>query len=116
MLRRKDGLIINVVSIAGKRASPLGGVVLRRVEIRHERAGHRSRRGGKGQRHPRVQHLSRRGGHAHPRSAAATRNRRAPRRILRPEDVASAVVFVASLPPHVSIPELVIKPTWQMYV
>jgi len=26
MLRRKDGLIVNVVSIAGKRASPLGGV------------------------------------------------------------------------------------------
>jgi NADP-dependent 3-hydroxy acid dehydrogenase YdfG len=37
------------------------------------------------------------------------------RRILRPEDVASAVLFVASLPPHVSIPELVIKPTWQSY-
>src|SRR2546423_972223 len=26
MLRRKDGVIVNVVSIAGKRASPLGGV------------------------------------------------------------------------------------------
>jgi len=38
------------------------------------------------------------------------------RRILRPEDVASAVLYVAALPPHVSIPELVIKPTWQVYV
>jgi NADP-dependent 3-hydroxy acid dehydrogenase YdfG len=37
-------------------------------------------------------------------------------RILKAEDVASAVLFVASLPPHVSIPELVIKPTWQAYV
>ena len=35
--------------------------------------------------------------------------------ILKPEDVAEAVLFVASLPPRVSIPELVIKPTTQMY-
>ena len=32
-------------------------------------------------------------------------------RMLQPEDVASAVLFVATLPPHVSVPELVIKPT-----
>ena len=35
--------------------------------------------------------------------------------ILKPEDVAEAVLFVASLPPRVSVPELVIKPTAQMY-
>jgi NADP-dependent 3-hydroxy acid dehydrogenase YdfG len=35
--------------------------------------------------------------------------------ILKPEDVAEAVLFVASLPARVSIPELVIKPTAQMY-
>ena len=48
------------------------------------------------------------------RPEAVTPEHRA--RILRPEDVAAAVLFVASLPPHVSIPELVIKPTSQMYV
>jgi NADP-dependent 3-hydroxy acid dehydrogenase YdfG len=37
-------------------------------------------------------------------------------RILRPEDVAAAVLFVATLPPHVSVPELVIKPTTQVYL
>jgi NADP-dependent 3-hydroxy acid dehydrogenase YdfG len=37
-------------------------------------------------------------------------------KILQPEDVAAAVLFVASLPPHVSVPELVIKPTSQVYV
>jgi len=37
-------------------------------------------------------------------------------RILQPEDVAAAVLFVATLPPHVSVPELVIKPTSQLYV
>ena len=36
--------------------------------------------------------------------------------ILQPEDVAQAVVFVATLPPRVSVPELVIKPTAQQYI
>src|SRR5262249_40555203 len=36
-------------------------------------------------------------------------------KILKPEDVAAAVLFVATLPPHVSVPELVIKPTSQVY-
>jgi 2-methylcitrate dehydratase PrpD len=35
--------------------------------------------------------------------------------ILKPEDVAEAVLFVTCLPARVSIPELVIKPTAQMY-
>ena len=37
-------------------------------------------------------------------------------RILKPEDVAGAVLYVAAQPPHVSIPELIIKPTSQAYV
>jgi NADP-dependent 3-hydroxy acid dehydrogenase YdfG len=37
-------------------------------------------------------------------------------KILKPEDVADAVRFVAMLPAHVSVPELVIKPTWQTYI
>jgi NADP-dependent 3-hydroxy acid dehydrogenase YdfG len=37
-------------------------------------------------------------------------------RILQPEDVAQAVLFVAKLPPRVSVPELVIKPTSQLYI
>ena len=37
-------------------------------------------------------------------------------KILQPRDVAEAVRFVALLPKHVSVPELVIKPTAQMYV
>ena len=35
--------------------------------------------------------------------------------ILKPEDVASAVLFVATLPKHVSVPELIIKPTVHAY-
>ena len=37
-------------------------------------------------------------------------------KILKPEDVAASVLFVAVQPPHVSIPELVIKPTVQLYI
>jgi NADP-dependent 3-hydroxy acid dehydrogenase YdfG len=35
--------------------------------------------------------------------------------ILKPEDVAAAVMFVVMQPPRVCIPELVIKPTGQRY-
>jgi NADP-dependent 3-hydroxy acid dehydrogenase YdfG len=35
--------------------------------------------------------------------------------ILKPEDVAEAILFVTGLPPRVSVPELVIKPTAQLY-
>jgi NADP-dependent 3-hydroxy acid dehydrogenase YdfG len=38
------------------------------------------------------------------------------RQILQPEDVAAAVLFVVTLPAHVSVPELVIKPASQVYV
>jgi NADP-dependent 3-hydroxy acid dehydrogenase YdfG len=35
--------------------------------------------------------------------------------ILQPEDVAAAVVFIASLPPRAHVPELLIKPTTQLF-
>jgi NADP-dependent 3-hydroxy acid dehydrogenase YdfG len=37
-------------------------------------------------------------------------------KILQPQDVAAAALFVATLPPRVSVPELVIKPTAQAYL
>ena len=36
--------------------------------------------------------------------------------MMKPEDVANAVLFVATLPPHVSVPELIIRPTTQAYI
>ena len=36
-------------------------------------------------------------------------------KILKPEDVAEAIYYVATLPPHVTVPELIIKPTSQTY-
>ena len=36
--------------------------------------------------------------------------------VLQPEDVAAAVLFVATLPPRVSIPEIVMTPSIYAYV
>ena len=36
--------------------------------------------------------------------------------ILQPEDVAAAIVFIATLPPRVAIPELVITPAAAVYL
>ena len=35
-------------------------------------------------------------------------------KILKPEDVGAAVLMIANLPPRAHIPELTIKPTWQV--
>lgn len=115
MLARKDGVIVNVVSVAGKRANPLGGaayvaakfgmgglgVVLANEE---KDSGVRVSNVYPGEIDtPILEH----------RPKPVTDEQRAV--ILKPEDVADAVLFVAALPPRVSVPELVIKPTAQLY-
>ncbi len=116
MLARKDGLIINIVSVAGKRASPLGGAAYAASKFgqaalglclaaEEKDAGIRVCNIYPGEVDtPILVH----------RPQPISEEHRA--KILRPEDVAEAVRFVALLPPHVSVPELVIKPTAQMYV
>jgi NADP-dependent 3-hydroxy acid dehydrogenase YdfG len=115
MLERKDGVIVNVVSVAGKRANPLGGAAyvaakfgmgaLGLVLSNEEKdSGVRVSNIYPGEIDtPILEH----------RPSPVTDAQRAV--ILKPEDVAEAVLFVASLPPRVSVPELVIKPTVQMY-
>jgi NADP-dependent 3-hydroxy acid dehydrogenase YdfG len=115
MFERKDGVVVNVVSVAGKRANPLGGaayvaakfgmgglgVVLSNEE---KDSGVRVSNVYPGEIDTPILN-------ARPRPV--TEEQRAV--ILKPEDVADAVLFVAALPPRVSVPELVIKPTAQMY-
>ncbi|HET6573968.1 MAG TPA: SDR family oxidoreductase [Fimbriiglobus sp.] len=115
MLERKDGVIVNVVSVAGKRANPLGGAAyvaakfgmgaLGLVLSNEEKdSGVRVSNIYPGEIDtPILEH----------RPSPVTDAQRA--LILKPEDVAEAVLFVASLPPRVSVPELVIKPTVQPY-
>lgn len=115
MFARKDGMIINVVSIAGKRANPLGGAAYIASKFGMGGLGmclsNEERESG-----VRVSNI-------YPgeidtpilvqRPKPVSEEQRAV--ILKPEDVASTVLFVATLPRHVSIPELIIKPTVHPY-
>lgn len=115
MAERKDGIIINVVSVAGKRANPLGGGAyvagkfgmgaLGLVMSNEEKdSGVRVSNIYPGEIDTPILAA---------RPTPVSEEHRAT--ILKPEDVASAILYVAGLPARVSIPELVIKPTTQMY-
>lgn len=115
MLQRRDGVIVNVVSVAGKRANPLGGAAYVAAKFGMGALGlvlsNEEKDSG-----IRVSNI-------YPgeidtpillhRPKPVTEEQRAV--ILKPEDVAQAVLFVATLPPRVCIPELIIKPTSQLY-
>jgi len=116
MLARKDGVVVNVCSVAGKRAGPLSGAGYAAAKFGMNALGiclaAEEKDSG-----IRVSNI-------HPgevdtpileaRPTPVSAEQRAS--ILKPADVAAAVLFVATLPPHVSVPELVIKPTNQVYV
>ena len=115
MFDRKDGVIVNVVSVAGKRANPLGGAAYVAAKFGMGGLGvvlsNEEKDSG-----VRVSNVYP-GEIDTPILAARPKPVSEEQRalILKPEDVADAVLFVASLPPRVSVPELVIKPTAQMY-
>ena len=115
MIARKDGLVINVNSVSGKRAYPLAGAGYAAGKFGlHAVAGCLA--GEELESGIRVSSI-------YPgeidtpileeRPTPVTAEQRA--KILKPEDIANAILWVAGLPPHVSIPELIIKPTAQSY-
>jgi NAD(P)-dependent dehydrogenase (short-subunit alcohol dehydrogenase family) len=115
MLEQKDGVIINISSVAGKRAGPLGGAAYAASKFGLEALSHCLG--------VEVKDRGIRCSVIYPgevdtpilesRPEPVTPEHRS--RILQPEDVAEAVVFVAGLPPRVSVPELIIKPTGQAF-
>jgi NADP-dependent 3-hydroxy acid dehydrogenase YdfG len=116
MLERRDGVIINISSIAGKRASMLGGAAYSASKFgmsalglclaaEEKDSGIRVCNIYPGEVDTPILEVR-------PQPVSPEQRQR----ILQPEDVAAAVLFVATLPPRVSVPELVIKPTTQMYV
>jgi NADP-dependent 3-hydroxy acid dehydrogenase YdfG len=116
MLRRRDGLIVNISSIAGKRASPLGGAAYAASKFgmsalglclaaEEKDSGVRVSNIYPGEVDTPILEVR-------PQPVSAEQRRQ----ILQPEDVAAAVLFVATLPARVSVPELVIKPTSQLYI
>jgi NAD(P)-dependent dehydrogenase (short-subunit alcohol dehydrogenase family) len=116
MLERRDGVIININSTSGKRAGPLGGVAY--VASKFGMTGLGLCLGAE-EKDSGIRVCNIYPGEVNtpilesrPQPVGAEQRQR----ILQPEDIAAAVLYVAALPPHVSVPELVIKPTSQVYV
>ena len=116
MRQRKDGLIINISSIAGKRASALGGVVYCASKFAMTALGTAvgNELAEEGIRvtniYPGEVETPILENRPHPVSA----EHRA--RILQPEDFATISVAIAALPPRANVPEIIVKPTLQGYV
>ena len=115
MRQRKDGLIINISSIAGKRAVALGGVAYNAskfamtalgTSVGQEDApnGIRVTNVYPGEvETPILEH----------RPTPVDDDHRS--RILQPKDVADVVLAIAKLPPRAHVCEVIIKPTLQLY-
>jgi NADP-dependent 3-hydroxy acid dehydrogenase YdfG len=111
MIQRKDGLIINISSISGKRAAPLGGVAYNASKFAVAALG--TGVGNEVSPHnvrittifpgevdtPILEH----------RPTPVSDERRA--KMLLPEDFGPVVVALALLPPRAHVTELIIKPT-----
>jgi NAD(P)-dependent dehydrogenase (short-subunit alcohol dehydrogenase family) len=115
MRERGDGLIVWVSSVAAKRPGPLGGAAYAVSKagmsalglclgVEERDAGVRVSVIYPGEVDTPILEA---------RPQAVTPEQR--RQILQPEDVAAAVLFVATLPPRVSVPELVIMPARHGY-
>jgi NADP-dependent 3-hydroxy acid dehydrogenase YdfG len=116
MLERHDGLVIFISSIAGKRASPLGGTAYSASKFGMSALGLclAAEEKDSGIRVSVIYPGEVDTPILESRPSAVSSEHR--QQILQAEDVAAAVVFVATLPARVSVPELVIKPTTQLYV
>jgi NADP-dependent 3-hydroxy acid dehydrogenase YdfG len=116
MRARKDGLIVNISSISGKRAAALGGVAYNAskfaVAALSTSVGNEERENNirvscifPGEVDtPILEH----------RPQPVSSERRA--KMLLPEDVADLVVALAKLPARAHVPELIVKPTVAEYV
>lgn len=113
MTERRDGLIVLISSVAGLRASTLGGVAYSASKFAMSALGLTVAR--------EVRELGIRITNLYPgevetpllndRPVKVPPEHRA--RILQPDDVAAAVVMIAKLPPRANVSEIVIKPTIQ---
>jgi NAD(P)-dependent dehydrogenase (short-subunit alcohol dehydrogenase family) len=115
MRERRDGVIVNVSSIAGLRASELAGAAYSASKHGMVALTHSI---NEEERHYNIRACVICPGEVETpildlRPEPVSAERRA--RMLQPEDVAAAIWFVASLPPRACVPELIIKPILQIY-
>jgi len=116
MRERRDGLVVNISSVAGKRAYELGGVAYCASKfamtalgtcVNNEDAPNNIRVTNVYPGEVNTPILENRPTPVSDEHKAA---------ILQPEDVASVVLTIACLPPRANVAEVVIKPTQQQYV
>jgi NADP-dependent 3-hydroxy acid dehydrogenase YdfG len=116
MVQRQSGLIINISSISGKRASPLGGPAYAAAKFGMAALGIAL---GAEEKDNGIRVCNIYPGEV---DTPILENRPRPvteqhrQSILKPEHVAAAVLFIAKLPPQVTVPELVITPASQTYI
>lgn len=116
MRQRKDGLIVNISSVAGKRAISLGGIVYCASKFAMTALGTAVSN--------EVRDEGVRITNVYPGevNTPILDNRPTPvsqehkDSILQPEDIASVVVTICRLPSRANVPEVVIKPTTQEWV
>lgn len=115
MRQRRDGLIINVCSVAGLRTGPLGGVAYNASKFAMAALG---RSIGEEERDNGIRVTTIYPGEVETpildaRPVPVSVEHRA--RILQPDDLAASVLMVACLPPRARVPELVMIPTSQSF-
>lgn len=116
MRARRDGLVVNISSVAGKRAISLGGIVYCASKFAMTALGTAVSN--------EVRDEGVRITNVYPGevNTPILDNRPNPvsqehkDAILQPEDIASVVVTICALPPRANVPEIVIKPTIQEWV
>ncbi|MBE9603949.1 SDR family oxidoreductase [Acetobacteraceae bacterium H6797] len=112
MAKRGDGLIIQIASMAGKNVSTLSGVgytaaktgyvaLSQTINVEHGIHGVRSTAICPGEVATPI---------LDQRPVPPTPEERA--RMLQPEDIAAAALFVATLPPRMLVNEMLVNPTW----
>ena len=116
MRERRDGLIINVNSISGKRANPLGGAgyIAAKFGLRGLAIGVAAEEKPNGIRVSSIYPGEVDTPILEQRPSQVTEEQR--RSMLKPEDVAAAVLFIAALPANATVPELVITPSAAVYI
>lgn len=116
MRQRRDGLIININSIAGKRSGPLGGLGYNAAKfgLRGLAMGLAAEEKDNGIRVCTIYPGEVNTPILEARPVPIGKERL--QAMLQPEDVAAAVLLIATLPPRASIPELVITPANATYI
>ncbi len=116
MRKRRQGMIFNVSSIAGKRALPLAGPAYAASKFAATALGTAV---GLEERANGIRITNIYPGEVDTplldqRPVAVPAEKKAT--MVHPEDIAACVIAIAKLPPHVIVPELVITPTYQEYL